>query len=101
MQPESMTDAMKRLAALGFRHSLRAQGGQLRDRATDEAYEPETLTIEETLRFEGDSDPDEQAILFAVRGPDGLPYGVYSAAFGPAMAAEDVEVVRRLGAMAA
>ena len=98
MKPESMAEALKRLAELGFRHSLRAKNGMLRDRKTDEAYDPATLTIEETLRFEGESDPDEQAILFAVRGPDGQPFGIYSSAFGPSMAAEDVEVVRRLGA---
>jgi hypothetical protein len=100
MQPESMADALKRLSALGFRHSLRAKDGKLCDRATGVAHAPETLTIAETLRFEGESDPDEQAILFAVRGPDGLPFGIYSSAFGPAMAAEDVAVVRRLGAKA-
>lgn len=100
MKPESMAEALKRLSALGFRHSLRAKDGKLCDRATGEAHEPESLTIAETLRFEGDSDPDEQAILFAVRRPDGRPFGVYSSAFGPAMAAEDVAVVRRLGAKA-
>jgi len=97
MKPESMAEALQRFAALGFRHSLREQGGKLCDAATGAAFEPGRLQIAETLRFEGESDPDEQAILFALRGPDGMPVGIYSAVFGPAMPPEDVRVVRMLG----
>jgi len=95
---ESLSDALRRLGDRGFTHNLRAQHGRLRDVATGESYEPEQLEIDELVRFEGESDPDEQAILFAVRLLRGRPIGTYSAVFGPAMPPEDGEVVRRLGA---
>ncbi len=65
---------------------------------TGEFFDPETLTIDEIVRFEGESDPDEQAVLFALLSPQGRPLGTYSAVFGPSMPPEDGDVVRRLGA---
>jgi hypothetical protein len=95
---ESMSDAIGRLGRRGFAHELIADGGRLRDVQTRERYDPELLAIEEIVRFEGASDPDEQAILFALASPSGQPLGTWATAYGPAMPPEDVEVVRRLGA---
>ena len=98
MQPESLVDAMRRLNDHGFTHGLQARRGRLRDLATGEFYDPESLEIVEVVRFEGATDPDEEAVLFALRLPQGEPLGLYSAVFGPAMPPEDGDVVRRLGA---
>jgi len=95
---ESLRDAMDRLAARGYAHDLRAQGGRLCDLVTGEEYDPELLAVDEVVRFEGDSDPDEQAVLFALRSPEGSMLGVYTVVFGPSMPPEDGDVVRRLGA---
>jgi hypothetical protein len=97
MQLESLTDAIRRLGRRGFTHALRAEHGALRDLATGESHAPELLEIDEVVRFEGESDPDEQAVLFALRSARGTPLGTYSAVFGAAMPPEDGEVVRRLG----
>ena len=98
MPVESLSDALKRFATSGFHHDFRVDHGKLRDLATGEAYDPEVLEIDETVRFEGESDPDEQAVLFALRSPRGSPLGTYSTVFGPAMPPDEVDVVRRLGA---
>jgi hypothetical protein len=95
---ESLSEALGRLAARGFTHELLADGGRLRDAATGERHDPELLTIAEIVRFEGASDPDEQAILFALASASGAPLGAYASVYGPAMPPEDVAVVRRLGA---
>lgn len=47
-------------------------------------YNPEDLTIIKTYRFEGDSDPSDNSILYLIEANDGLTgysidaYGVYS-----------------------
>lgn len=47
-------------------------------------YQPEDLTIIKTYRFEGDSDPSDNAILYLIEANDGLigysidTYGAYS-----------------------
>jgi hypothetical protein len=76
---------------------LCARHGRLQDLETGKTYEPELLQIEETLRFEGDSDPDEQAVLFALRSPVGDALGTYSVVYGPATPPDDANVVIRLG----
>jgi hypothetical protein len=95
---ESLRAALARLARSGFTQALVADGGRLRDTATGERYAAELLGIAEVVRFEGASDPDEQAILFALSSPAGRPLGTWATAYGPAMPSEDVEIVRRLGA---
>jgi hypothetical protein len=97
MPPESLSQAIERLVARGFTHDLCARQGRLRDLSTGEFYDPALLGVDEVVRFEGDSDPDEQAILFAVLSPKGDALGTWSVVFGPAMPPEDGEVVRRLG----
>ena len=98
MQTESFSDAIQRLGQRGFTHGLKAEGGRLCDLVTGEFFDPELLTIDEVVRFEGDSDPDEQVVLFALRSPQGGALGTYSAVFGPSTPPEDGDVVRRLGA---
>ena len=98
MQTESLSDAIERLDQCGFTHGLKAEGGRLRDLATGACFDPEILSIDEVVRFEGESDPDEQAVLFALRSPQGGALGTYSAVFGPSMPPEDGDIVRRLGA---
>jgi hypothetical protein len=97
MQSETLSDAIRRLSDRGFTHDLRAEHGRLRDLATGESHDPEFLRIDEVVRFEEESDPDEQAVLFALGSPRGTPLGTYSAVFGAAMPPEDGEVVRKLG----
>lgn len=40
--------------------------------ANDKAYNPASLQIVKTYRFEGESDPDDQAILYIIKTMDGL-----------------------------
>lgn len=97
---ETLTEAMRRLRAKGFVHDLRAsQGGQLRCGTCGSFSDPENYAITETIRFEGDSNPDDQAILLAVVCPSGC-LAQFSAAFGPTTSALDTEVLQRLGNVA-
>jgi hypothetical protein len=97
MQLESLSDAIERLGRRGFTGDLRVEDGRLLDAATRQRYEPELLGVDEVVRFEGDSDPDEQAVLFALRTPGGEPLGTFASAFGAALPPEQGEVIRRLG----
>ncbi len=98
MEPESLSEALHRLSSRGFAASLYAHEGKLRDAATGVLYDPELLHVAEVVRFEGASDPDEQAILFALRSPTGAALGTYTSVYGPQTPAADGEVVRKLGA---
>jgi hypothetical protein len=70
--------------------------GLLRCSETGQDADPSLVTIDRTLRFEGQSDPDDEVILFALSEPGGRK-GVYSTQYGPSMPAEDAAVIAKLG----
>jgi copper chaperone CopZ len=93
---ETLTEAMRRLRANGYVHDLRAaEGGNLSCGTCESLSDPENVAIAETVRFEGDSNPDDEAILLALSCPGGC-LGQFSAAFGPTAAALDTKVLQRL-----
>ena len=93
---ETLSEAIARLEALGFRDSFEPVDGRLRALGADRLYAPESLIVEEVVRFEGESDPSEQAILFALRSPSGDVRGTFTTAFGPLADPASVEIVRQL-----
>ena len=87
---------MRRLQADGYTGNWFAtEDGLLRCCETGVDADPSVATIDRTMRFEGQSDPDDEVILFALSEPGGRK-GVYSAQYGPSMPAEDAAVIARL-----
>jgi len=58
--------------------------------------EPENLSVDETVRFEGASDPEDQAVLFALRSRDDRVRGTFVASFGPQVEPANAAVIQRL-----
>src|SRR3954468_14589090 len=93
---ETLTDAIERLRARGYKADFAATSdGRLICLACQAVYDPSAIDIDHTVRFEADSNPDDEAILLALRGADGC-MGLYSAAFGPSAPANDAKVLRQL-----
>jgi hypothetical protein len=97
MPMETLTQALERLEAAGYREDFRAEEGGLRAMGSGCLHQPESLRIEEVVRFEGASDPDDQAILFALRCEEHGTRGTYVVTYGPSVDPLDAEMVRRLG----
>jgi hypothetical protein len=96
MALESMQSALARLEGAGYTDEFRAEEGGLRHLPGDHVMAPEELLVREVVRFEGASDPDEMAAVFALEcTPCGVK-GTYTVAFGPEIDALDAEVVPRL-----
>lgn len=93
---ETMTQAISRLRARGYRLDFSAiPGGRLRCSACGEVVDAEKALVDETVRFEGVSNPDDQAILSAITISCGH-RGLFTAAYGVYTAADGVEVLRAL-----
>jgi hypothetical protein len=91
-------EAVDRLRALGYTHDffLTDDGVRCKD-CRDEVLAPEDVTIDAHERTEGDSNPDEEAIVFAVSdGPCGHK-GVLVSLFGPEVEGPQADILRRLG----
>jgi len=95
---ETPAHAVERLHAGGYAHDFVADRFGLRDVATGLLHAPETLVIDEVVRYEGQSDPGDETIIYALRDKDGRVRGVYSAAYGPAADPLDAEIMSRLTA---
>lgn len=67
----------------------------LRCSECDADHDPASVGIDHILRFEGQSDPDDEVILFALSDEGGRK-GLYSSQYGPSMPAEDAAVIGKL-----
>ena len=93
---ETLSEAVVRLAAAGFLDSFVPEDGRLRALMARRLFFPEELVVEEVVRFEGDSDPGDEAILFALRSHPGDVRGTFATGYGATLDPASAEVVRRL-----
>lgn len=86
----SEIDAMRDLRQRGFATDLEFRDGALHETATGRRFRPDELAIVEHHRFEGESDPEDMAVVYAIESRDGV-RGIVVDAFGayanPALAA--------------
>jgi len=97
MQAASVSDAVDELGARGYTACFRAEADGIRVTNSDRLFAPEELVIDDLERFEGISNPDDEAVVFALRSRDGAVRGTWTVAFGPGMDPLDGEMARRLG----
>ena len=90
-------EVIDRFRADGYTHEFFIVEDGVRCLECDKVLAPEAVKIDRTERVEGDSNPEEEAIVFAVSdGPCGLK-GVLVSSFGPEVTGSRAEVLRRLG----
>jgi len=93
---DTLLDATDRLRTRGFTNDFCATAaGRLRCLDGGSEHDPEIMRIEEVVRYEGASDPNDQAIMLALSCRCGR-RGLYSAAFGPDTSEADVSVLHRI-----
>lgn len=99
MEMESLTDAMDRLRRGGYTSDLTALAdGSLRCRSCNARCDPAAAVVDQIVRFEGPTDPGDAAILIAMQCSCGHA-GLFTAAYGADVSAEDELVLSRLPAM--
>jgi hypothetical protein len=76
--------ALEQLTRRGFRDAFRVVNGSLQVLTTGKVLQPKELVIREVYRFEGVSDPDDMAVVYAIGSTAGVQgtvvdaYGVYA-----------------------
>jgi len=89
---ETLTEAIDRLRGDGYAHDFFAVAdGKLRCRQCGTELDASTLTITNVVRFEGESDPEDESVLYGLSF-DGTPAGLYSAPYGSSATPEDIAV---------
>ena len=77
----TLADALDDLRRRGFSENFGVVGSGLRAVDSGKAFRAEELIIREYYRFEGISDPDDMAIVYAIESQDGT-RGMLVDAFG-------------------
>lgn len=81
---KDMTACVEKLTQEGYTNNFRATEDGLVCNETNETFQPEQVKISNFFRFEGMSDPDDNAILYAIETSSGLKgtladgYGAFS-----------------------
>jgi hypothetical protein len=98
----TVAEAVDGLTKRGFAEQFRIEDGHLHGLETSETFPAADVIIREVHRFEGVSDPDNMAVVFAVETTDGIrgtltdAFGVYSDP-GMSEALEGAHISRRAG----
>jgi hypothetical protein len=77
----TMAGAIDALTGRGYTEHFTLRRGRLRGAVSGKVFEPDEVALAEIYRFEGVSDPDDMAILYALEAPGGV-RGTLADAFG-------------------
>ena len=83
-EERSLVNVENRLNKDGFTADFKVTDGRLCVMSTSKEYGPEEVQIVDFYRFEGESDPDDMSILYALETNDGVrgtisnSYGTYA-----------------------
>jgi hypothetical protein len=91
-----MAGVVDRLTRAGYSETFRGEAGGVRALKADHVHRPEDLVIESIDRFEGISDPQDEAIVIAVRSQTDGCRGTYTLPYGKNMSTLDGELLARI-----
>ena len=82
-EERSLVNVENKLTKDGFTQDFIVVDGRLQTigNASTKSYAPDEITIVDFYRFEGESNPDDMAILYAIEANDGVK-GTISSAYG-------------------
>ena len=95
-EPETLSQALTRLEKAGYVEDFRATKDGLKAGTSGKLILPENLVVDETVRFEGESDIDDEEAIFALSEINGNLKGTYTVAFGTDMDSLAVAMVQKL-----
>ena len=95
--PATVTDAVSDLQADGYTVDFSvAPGGLLRCNQCDSLHDPADAKVDRIARFEGESDPGDEAIVFGLTCGDCGLKGTLVSAYGASVGRDEATVVTGL-----
>jgi hypothetical protein len=89
---DELSDVLRRLTDAGYDADFYARDGFLLCANCEERVDPTRVQVDDVVRLEGDSDPDEEVAIYALsEGPCGR-RGTYVVVYGPRTPNDDVAV---------
>jgi len=96
-EERSLVNVENKLRKDGFIQDFNVVDGRLHTIGNDsnKTYAPDELTIVDFYRFEGESDPDDMSILYAIEANDGV-RGTISSAYGTYAESDTLEFLTKV-----
>ncbi|HEX8316123.1 MAG TPA: hypothetical protein VF609_14070 [Flavisolibacter sp.] len=69
---DTVTEALTGLRQRGFLYDFDLRDNKFHCEQLNKAYDVPELILRESFRFEGDSDPGDEAIVYAIETKDGI-----------------------------
>lgn len=94
--PETVTEAIELLRSWGYADDFELAADGLRSDAESSVHDLAGAQVDHTFRFEGMSDPDDEAIVLGVSCPRWGRRGIVVSAYGPSIDPEHAELLSAL-----
>lgn len=92
---DTVSEALDKLKSRGYEYDFNLKGARLTCDQLNREWEKDKLSIDEVHRFEGDSDPADEAIVFAITTEDGT-LGTFVDAYGTYYDEEGLSLIKSL-----
>lgn len=96
LAPETVSHALTLLRSLGYEDDFDLAADGLTCSTNPTTLDPADAVVDHTFRFEGATDPSDEAIVLGISAPRHHRKGVLVSAFGPTADAEHARVLRAL-----
>jgi hypothetical protein len=96
---DSIVELLQQLDALGYDEQLALKGGRGECAGLPGRISVHELVVDGIYRIEGESNPDDETLIAALRAPAYDWRGVLVTGFGPSVGEEDAEFLRQLTAV--
>ncbi len=93
---ETVVAALNGLKARGYNLNFNIAFDTIRCEEKNICLNPNEFEIVEVYRFEGNSNPDDEDVVYAVESKDGTIKGVITSAFGKDADAASTELLKKL-----
>lgn len=93
---DTVTDALKDLRLRGYTVDFNIAFDKIICSKNEISLNPEEFEIVEVYRFEGDTDPGDENVVYAVESKDGRSKGVITSAYGTYAESISSELLQKL-----
>ena len=93
---DTVTEALKDLKLRGFTIDFNIAFDKIICSNNKVCLNPNEFEIVETFRFEGDTDPGDENVVYAIESKDGTSKGTMSSAFGTYAESISTEMIQKL-----
>ena len=95
--PDTITAAVQLLESKGYDGEFVIVNHGFGCRSCEHVHAPDQLVLDDTYRFEGDSDPSDESIVLGVRCPVCGAKGIVVSAYGPEAEPQLITLMKLLG----